>query len=364
MLILKKMDERLTAALVIAGFVFLSFGLNSISNSKDQVQHEKSDMIGGEIIWHVKAIHPEGSFLDIKAFDQDGNKYDVKAIQDADQSTLMDIKVLMNGKKLPVKILQSDGRFMPVKGITKEGVILDIKAINTRGEKMDVKGIGHSGNIIHIKAITKNKEFYGVKAVSPQGMLNDVKGVKVNTNPIEGSVHGVLIHAHVKAISQTGCASDSFIWHIKGIHPEGKTLDIKAIGPEGAVFDVKAIKNSSQRSLLDIKAFIGDNLQLPVKIIKGNDSEPGIFAITKEGSLYEIKAMDLDGSLLDVVAGERSGNLIHIKVAQKNGELYGVKAISPEGELNDVKGVKMLQDNVEIEINGVKVFAHIKALPQ
>jgi hypothetical protein len=56
--------------------------------------------------------------------------------------------------------------------------------------------------------------------------------------------------------------------------------------------------------------------------------------------------------------------LIHIKAVQKNGELYGVKAISSEGELNDVKGVKMLKEDLEMEINNVKIYAHIKALPQ
>ncbi len=64
------------------------------------------------------------------------------------------------------------------------------------------------------------------------------------------------------------------------------------------------------------------------------------------------------------MGSKRSGNLIHIKAIQKNGDLYGVKAISPEGELNDVKGVKMLKEDVELEISGVKIYAHIKAVPQ
>lgn len=348
--------------LLFGGLVNLGFKF--LGDSEGIVQINNSSEVSGDIIWHVKAIHPEGFFLDVKAFDQDGNVYDVKAIQDASQTKLMEVKVLISGKHIPIKILQSDGRFMPVKGITEDGEILDIKALNQKGEKLDVKGIGHSGNIIHIKAITKNKEFYGVKAISPTGELNDVKGIKVQKDPIEGSINGVLIHAHVKAISQTGCSADSFIWHIKAVHPEGRTLDVKAMDANGAVYDVKAIQNSNQRSLLDIKAFIGDALQVPVKIVIDTNSKKVVRAIAEDGTLFNIVALDKNGDKLPVEANDRAGNLIHIKAVQENGDLYGVKAISPEGELNDVKGVKMLREDIEMELQGVKIYAHIKALSQ
>ena len=362
--IFNKLGLGYRMALTIFCSGFLNLGFASNIDSQVKVQTQKEAKVSGEVVWHVKAIHPEGYFLDIKAFDEEGRMYAIQAIQDAEQTTLMDVKILMNGKRIPVKILQSDGRFMPVKGITSEGQILNIKAVNLKGEQLDVKGIGHSGNIIHIKAITKNKEFYGVKAISPSGNLNDVKGVKVTKNPIEGSVNGVLIHAHVKAMSQTGCSSDSFIWHIKAIHPDGYTLDVKAIDAEGNLYDVKAIQNSNQRSLLDIKAFIGDALQLPVKVIHTREGSQALKAIGENGTLYAIKAMDKNGTQLDVIGSSRSGNLIHIKAVQTNGDLYGVKAISPEGELNNVKGVKMLKEDVEIEISGVKIYAHLKAVPQ
>lgn len=354
---------RMTA-LTIAYTVILSFLFPAYARVTEQAEIKNSNKVEGEVLWHVKAIHPEGFFLDVKAIDEEGRFYDLKAVQDADQNTLMDIKVVMNGKRIPVKILQSDGRFMPVKGIMKNGQILDIKAINLKGEKLDVKGIGHSGNIIHIKAITKNREFYGVKAISPSGELNDIKGVKVTKDPIEGSVNGVLIHAHVKALSQTGCSSDSFIWHIKAIHPEGYTLDVKALDKSGNLFDIKAIHNSNQRSLLDIKAFIGDALQLPVKVIRIADGQLSAKAIAENGDLYDIKAIDKDGKQLDVIGSGRAGNLVHIKALNQEGEMYGVKAISPDGELNAVKGVKMLKEELELEISGVKIFAHIKAVPQ
>ena len=153
--IISKLGLGQKVVLIIACSTLLSFSFTNLSKVKSQVEPPNSMQVEGEVIWHVKAIHPEGNFLDVKAIDDDGRIYDVKAIQNADQTTLMDIKVLMNGKKIPVKILQSDGRFMPVKGITENGEILDIKAFDHRGDKLDVKGIGHSGNVIHIKAITK-----------------------------------------------------------------------------------------------------------------------------------------------------------------------------------------------------------------
>ncbi|MEP7322697.1 MAG: hypothetical protein ABI761_12295, partial [Saprospiraceae bacterium] len=57
------------------------------------------------------------------------------------------------------------------------------------------------------------------------------------------------------------------------------------------------------------------------------------------------------------------GSIIQIKAIGKDGTFYGVKAISPKGNLHDVKGVKFSENSVEMILNGVEVFAHIKALP-
>ena len=72
---------------------------------------------GDDEIWHVKAVHPEGQFLDVKAFDKSGKSFDVKAIQKAKNLYLMDIKAFVDGKKLPVKILTSSDTFSPLKAI-------------------------------------------------------------------------------------------------------------------------------------------------------------------------------------------------------------------------------------------------------
>ena len=59
----------------------------------------------------------------------------------------------------------------------------------------------------------------------------------------------------------------------------------------------------------------------------------------------------------------RAGNIVDIKVVAPDGSFWGVKAISPEGWVHDVKGVKMTPDRVETTVHGVKIHAHIKALP-
>jgi hypothetical protein len=153
-----------------------------------------------EKIWHIKAIHPEGRLLDVKAIDKQGKIHAIKAIQEDDNFHLLDIKALVNGSKLPVKILVSDDKYAPVKAIGEGGTIFDVKALTAEGQKLDVKGIKRSGNIIHIKAVGPGETFYGVKALSPEGRVYDVKGIKMSKDREETKVNGVSVAAHVKAL--------------------------------------------------------------------------------------------------------------------------------------------------------------------
>ena len=354
---------QLGIPLMIA-FLFLSFGiLNHSATGLENRSIEKVSLVK-EVIWHVKAVHPEAYFMDVKASDREGNVYDVKSIQYADQSSILDIKADVDGKNVPIKILVSNERFMPVKGIKSDGTILNIHAVAPDGSRIDVKGVSHSGNIIHIKAVSPKNEFYGVKAIAPDGKLNDVKGLKMSKERVEAIVNNVEIYAHIKAIAQSGCAGDNFIWHIKAIHPEGRVIDVKALDKDGTAYDVKALQDSDQSSLMDVKAFIGDMNQSPVKILLNNDKFAPVEAIGEDGTIYDIKAMESDGTQLDIKGVKRSGNLVHIKAINSRGEYYGVKAISPSGQLNDVKGVKMVKEDLETTINGVEIYAHIKAIPQ
>jgi len=326
------------------------------SNTESSKSFEK-------VIWHIKAIHPDGRLIDIKAIDKDGDIHDVKAVQNTAQRSFMDIKALVGDSELPVKVLVSGDKYTRVKALADDGSVYDIKALTPEGDTLDVKGVSRTKNIIHIKAINKAGEFYGVKAISPEGKLNDVKGVKMTDEQTEMLINGHAVYAHIKALPQAGAASNNGQWHIKAFHPQGRTLDIKAFDPDGKKYDVKAIQDSYQRTLLDIKAIDGNNL-LPIKMIVSKDKYTPIKAISADGTLFDVKALTPNGRKLDVKGVERVGNLIHVKVVNEDGEFYGIKAISPDGELNDVKGIKINKDDLETEINGQKVFAHVKALPQ
>ncbi len=314
-----------------------------------------------EIIWNVKAVHPFGYMIDIKAMDKFGAVFPVKAIQHADQTQLLDIKAFVHGRRLPVKMLVSDGDFTPVKAIGEDGQIYDIKALPPEGGKLDVKGIRRSGNIIHLKAISAEGNLYGVKAISPTGEMNDIKGLKMTKETTETVINGVKVFAHIKAMSQVGPAGPQALWHIKALHPDGYAIPIKAFDKAKNMYDVKAIQDADQRHVLDIKALVKDE-KLPIKILASEDKYAPVKAIGPDGTIYDIKAITANGKKLDVKGVSRSGNIIHIKAINKKGEFYGVKAISPKGQLNSVKGVKMENKHVETKINGVEIHAHVKAL--
>jgi hypothetical protein len=155
-----------------------------------------------EKIWHIKAVHPEGRLLDVKAIDKAGKTYAVKGVEEAGNLHLLDIKALVDGKKLSVKILVSSDKHSPIKAIGEDGAVYDIKALTHEGEKLDVKGVSRSGSIIHIKAIGPQGTFYGIKAISPEGRLYDVKGIKMSRERVEMKLGGLEIEAHVKALPQ------------------------------------------------------------------------------------------------------------------------------------------------------------------
>ena len=169
---------------------------------KKTKKNAKKEVEFKEIIWNVKAVTLDGKNLDIKAFDAEGNKYDVKAVQDSEQHSFMNIRAFVDKNELPIKILVSEDEFAPVKAIGRDGTIYDVKALTADGTKLDVKGISRSGNIIHVKAINTNGDQYGVKAFSPDGKLNDVKGIKIFVREKELSIRGNDVYAHLKAIQQ------------------------------------------------------------------------------------------------------------------------------------------------------------------
>ena len=67
--------HSLLLAIICVGL--LSFVVSSFTDLTSILEPPNYDKVEGDRIWHVKAIHPEGYFLDVKAIDSDGNKDDV-----------------------------------------------------------------------------------------------------------------------------------------------------------------------------------------------------------------------------------------------------------------------------------------------
>jgi hypothetical protein len=313
-------------------------------------------------IWNIKAVLPTGHTLAIKAFDAEGKPHDVKALENGD-THLMDVKALVGDQQLPIKVIASDDAFAPVKAIGADGRLWDVKAIDAEGNKLDVKGVSRAGRIIHIKALGPQREIYGVKAISPDGLMRDVKGVKMNDDPVEATINGVKVSAHVKAVVHATDGDGDPIWNVKCVQPDGQTLDIKALDKDGGVHDVKAFEENSNTTFLDIKALINGD-KVAVKILVTGDERSPVKAIGADGTIYDIKALTPEGKRLDVKGVGRSGNIYHIKVISENGDRMAVKAISPHGLFYDVKGLKFSSEDEEMRLNGVAVRAHVKALPQ
>lgn len=311
-------------------------------------------------IWNIKAVLPDGTTLHVKAFGADGAPNDVKALEVGD-THMMDVKALVGGEKLPIKVIASDDAFMPVKAITADGRLMDVKAIAVDGSKLDVEGIARSGHIIHIKAIGPGRQLYGVKAISPEGRMHDVKGIKMMGSPVEMTMSGVQIAAHIKALPQALATDEDFIWNVKAIGADGHFLPVKAIDKEGGIHDVKAFLENGDRWIMDVKAIINGK-KVPVKMLVSEDALIPVKAIGADGTIYDVKALAKDGRKLDVKGTVQDGNIIHLRALDGDKQL-GVKAISPHGAQYDVKGLKFATERQESLESGVAVRAHVKALP-
>lgn len=184
-------------------FLGFTFGNAQILDTNATNTNKPETEVVQDILWDVKAYLPEAKLIKIKAIDKDGNMYPVKAIQSFDETSILDIKAIVNGEYLPLKlIVKEDDEFHPLKAITKDGVLLDIKAITDTGELLPVKGVSRYGMIVQIKAISKDASFYNVFAISPEGQVNDVKGIKMLNTTVETNIKGIPVYAHVKALRQ------------------------------------------------------------------------------------------------------------------------------------------------------------------
>lgn len=311
-------------------------------------------------IWNIKAVMPDGTTLDVKAFGIDGKPNDVKALENGD-THLLDVKALIPGGSLPVKVIASDDAFLPVKAITADGKLMDVKAITPDGRKLDVKGVARSGHIIHIKAMGPERQLYGVKAISPDGRMRDVKGIRMMNAPVEATVNGVDVAAHIKALPQALATDEDFIWNIKAIAADGRFLPVKALDKNGGVHDVKAFMENGDRWIMDVKAII-DGKKVSVRMLANDDALIPVKAIAPDGTIYDVKALAPDGRKLDVKGTVQAGNVIHLKAIDGDVQL-GVKAISPHGTQYNVKGIKFSSGKQETSEGGAAIRAYVKALP-
>ncbi len=190
-------------SLFVLFFLGLPFGNAQVLDSDATNSNKPETELPKDILWDVKAYLPEAKLIKIKAIDKDGKMFNVKAIQSFDDTSILNVKAIVNGAYLPIKlIVKKDDVYFPLKAITKDGTLLDIKAVTENGDLLSVKGVSRSGIIVQIKAIGKDASFYNVFAISPEGQVNDVKGLKMLNTIAETSINGVFIYAHVKALRQ------------------------------------------------------------------------------------------------------------------------------------------------------------------
>jgi len=326
-------------------FAILNLGLSSALADIDR-------------IWHIKALQPDGSFVDVKAVTSDGSILDVKALEQDGNLHFMDVKARHEGEFLNVKLLPATDAGMPLAAIMADGATLSVHALIKDGDPLPVMGVNQDGNIVHVKAVNPDGTHLPVKAISPSGQLMDVKGVVFDRTA--GSVHGVAIAAHVKAIPQRAlpAPADQF-WNLRAIHPDGKSLPVVA-ATLGGDLPLQALETLGNPQIMDVKA-IGSAQRLAVKVSAGEGS--AVVAIGADGRGVPVEAIASDGTRLPVQATNRDGNIFHIKAVAADGTPYGVKAISAAGFLNDVKGLKVKADDVEGAEAGTDFGAHVKALP-
>jgi hypothetical protein len=151
-------------------------------------------------------------------------------------------------------------------------------------------------------------------------------------------------------------------WQVRAIKNNGDFIDLKAIDDSGTQYDIVALVKSGDLQLMDVKALKNGKL-LPVKMLVSDEFYVPVKAIDNGGVILKVKAIDTDGTLLDVKGVSRMGNMTRIAAIQGEDNFLAIKAIDPNGNMRDIYGIKFTEEFVEMEIYGVKVTAHIKALP-
>ncbi len=125
---------------VFALFFYLSsfFGSAQDPVMMKPVEEDKEETVS-EIFWEIKAYKIFETLLDVKAIDKNGKMHDIRAIQNSEDVSILDVKAFIDGERLPVKlIIKNNERYYPLKAIDSEGNLIDINFINAYG---DVEGV-------------------------------------------------------------------------------------------------------------------------------------------------------------------------------------------------------------------------------
>jgi len=149
---------------------------------------------GQKNMWHIKCFTKTGHTINVKAFDEGGLLYKVKAIKT--KNGYLDIKALSKSGKHHVKLFEGKSKNVYVVKALKGTQKLAIKGIGTKGEVFHVKGF-KDGDKYHVKCVTDKGKKFALKAISPKGVVYDVKGIK----NLKGEPTLQLdIEAHIKGI--------------------------------------------------------------------------------------------------------------------------------------------------------------------
>ena len=91
------------------------------------------------------------------AIDKDGNYYNVKAIQDSHEISLLNVKAIVQGQTIPIKmIIAENDTYYPVKAIDHDGRILDVKAIGEDDEIYNYDSSNYYQNLVYVFSIFSN----------------------------------------------------------------------------------------------------------------------------------------------------------------------------------------------------------------
>ena len=315
--------------------------------------------------WPIKGIENNGDFLDIKALTESGETMDILALKADEGDHFFDVKAIMNGSPIAVKMIISNDFYVPVKAVSSDGTLFDVKALRDDGTKLDVKGVARSGSTIKLAVIDENEKFLNVKAISPEGNTRDVFGVKFKDDNQEMEIAKVKILAHVKALPAPDVSSDQLVWNIKAIDNTGNSLSVYGIDKKGNEHDVKAIVTGGSFYVINVKGIVFRNEQ-PIKLFNKNN-KVFLATVNDAGELIPIKAKSESGDYLEVLGLSEKGRIFDIHAVTADGAKYSIKAISEDGDIYDVKGIKVTNDDVEGEITGFVhtnlFYAHVKALP-